>query len=131
MAVYKLAPGFDNAAGFVEMANIVVDARRLAHITSLGTYETARELETLDGGVIDDGFDTFTWTFEFMLPAEVEYIRDTFLSGERSGNVTVETRDNEDNWVQVNAKLRLPKTYSLRGVYYGPVIFTFTDGELI
>jgi hypothetical protein len=129
---YQLAPGWDNAAGFVEMISIITDARRLAHVTSLGTYETARENDTLDGDVHDDGYDQFTWTFEWMTPEEVEYIQDTFLDGNRHGKVTVETRVNANAWIQVNARLRLPKTYPLRGDNtYGPVIFSFSDGEEI
>jgi hypothetical protein len=129
---YSLAPGFDNEAGFVEMIDILVDARRLAHITSLGTYQTAREIDTLDGDVHDDGFITFTWTFEWLRPEEVAYMKTTFLSGERNGKVTVETRNEEGDFVQLNARLRLPKTYTLRGDNtYGPVVFTFNDGEEI
>jgi hypothetical protein len=128
---YQLAPGWNNAAGFVEMITIITDGSRLAHITSLGTYETARENDTLDGDVHDDGFDEFTWTFEWMTPEEVEYIEDTFLGGERKGQVTVETRF-KNQWVQVNARLRMPKTYPLRGDNrFGPVVFTFNDGELL
>lgn len=127
--VYQLAEGYNNAVGFVEMIDIVVDSRRLAHITSLGSYQAAREIEGLDGIVIDDGYDTFTWTFEFMRPSEVEYIQTTFLNDARSGPVTVETRNNFGDFIERNAILTLPKSYSLRGEYYGPVVFNFTRVE--
>jgi hypothetical protein len=126
---YSLAEGFDNAAGFVEIIDIFVDARRLAHITSLGSYQAAREIVGLDGITRDDGYDTFQWSFEWMSPAEVEYLQTTFLDGARSGPVTVETRDNYGDFVERNAILTMPKSYTLRGIYYGDVVLTFTRAE--
>jgi hypothetical protein len=125
---YSLAEGFD-ALSLTEIATILVDGEHFAYITSLGTYQSERENVMLDGSVFDDGDDTFTWEFEFMRPSEVEHIQTTFLNGARSGQVTAETRDNYGDWVEVNAILTLPKSYTLRGEYYGNVIFTFTSAE--
>ena len=125
---YSLGEGF-NAVTLTEIAMLLVDGRRFAHITSLGTYQAARELVGLDGITRDDGDNTFEWSFEWMRPAELEYIQTNFLDGARSGPVTVETRDNFGDWIEVNAILTLPKALTLRGEYYGPVTFTFTRAE--
>jgi hypothetical protein len=131
MAMYQLAEGHDNAAGFVPMSTIFIEAQRLAHITSLGSHQPARFIEGLDGISRPDGGDVFTWTFEWMSAAEVAYIKTTFLNGEYSGYVTVETLNSDGDWIEQNAILTLPFSYTLRGVYYGNVVFSFKDGVTI
>ncbi len=131
MPSYQLAEGHDNTAGFVEMRNVIAGGERLAYITSLGTYQAAREIVGLDGIVRDDGDDTFEWTFAWMSPEQLAYIQTNFLNGARSGPVTVETLTNAGDWVEVNAILTLPRTLSLNGEYFGPVIFTFTRAEAV
>lgn len=128
---YQLADGHNNTAGFVSMLDIVVDEQRLARITSLGSHQPARFIKGLDGISRPDGGDVFTWTFEWMSPEEVAYIKTTFLNGGYSGYVTVETLTSERVWVEQNAILTLPFSYSLRGEFYGPVVFTFEDGVTI
>lgn len=125
---YALAEGY-NALSLTNWDDITVDGASLSHVTSLGTFATGREIETLDGVMHDDGFEEWQWLVVAMTPAELDYLSVTFLDGARSGPVTAETRKNNGVFVERNAIMTLPRLPILRGEKYSDVIIQFRRGE--
>jgi hypothetical protein len=129
--MYALAPGYNNAAGFVNITTLLIDNRHIAHVSSVGTYQAARELLGLDRITREDGLDKFNWSFEWLRVTELDSLRTTFLGGAISGPVTVETR-NSGTWVQRNAILKISRAQPLRGEdRYGPVTFEFIGAKAL
>lgn len=127
LTVYALAEGHNNTAGYVPVTDFLS-----VHVTELGTFEWGLERVYLDDSIEDSGTGSFDWQFTGGLTAaDIAYIETTFLNDQRAGPVTVSTKLNNGTWVDVNATLALPRTYSLQGVRYGSPVLRFTGGELI
>lgn len=128
---YQLAEGYDNTAGYEIIEGVEVVDEDIHHVSSLGTFATAREIVTLDKVVHDDGDDEWEWLIEAMTPEQYKYLKDTFLNGERSGPVTVRTKTNDNVWVDRNAVLTLPRRPSRTLLKYSDVVLSFTGGEAL
>lgn len=126
---YGLVAGWNNTP--VALSVIIDGLPTHSHASSLGTFRAAREFVGLDEITYDDGTDSWDWTFVALLPSEIEIIETDVLNGARSGPVTVETRNRYNAWVERNAILTLPASFSRPdGSWkYGPVVFTFTGGR--
>lgn len=128
---YQLAPGWNNAAGFVPLTEIIDGESMDSHASSLGTFRAARELAGLDGITRDDGEDVWEWKFASLKQSDIETIETDILNGERSNNVTVETKNRYGAWVQRNAVLTIPATLnrSDASAKFSEIVFTFTGGH--
>lgn len=129
--IYQLAEGYNNAAGYVEIEGVEVAGEDIHHVSSVGTFGTARETTVIDGTVFDDGFDTWEWVIAGVSIDQYAYFSTTFLDGQRSGPVTVRTKMNDGTWVDRNATMTLPRRPSLQGFKYGGFVLSFTMGEAL
>ncbi len=125
---YKLAPGWNNVAGLIDLRVIVSGLPLKSHATGLGTFRAGREIEGLDGITRDDGDDAWEWAFAVLLTSDIATIEDDILDGARSGPCTAETTNRYGAFVQRNAVLTLPQTFTQRGGKYADVIFKFIKG---
>lgn len=128
---YKLAPGWNNAAGFILLTEIIDGEPMDSHASSLGTFRAAREIPGLDGITRDDGEDVWEWKFASLTTTDIQTIEEDILDGERSNQVTVETRNRYGAWVTRNAVLTIPAILNRSDASpkFSAVIFSFTGGH--
>lgn len=125
---YKLAPGWNNPGGLIDLRTIVSGLPLDSHASSLGTFRAAREFENLAGVTEDDGDDVWEWEFASLLPSDIATLETIILDGARSGYCTAETRDRWGNWTIRSAIMTLPAILPRVGVKFGDVVIRFTKG---
>lgn len=114
---YKIAPGFNNTAGYVTIEATAVSGKYFSHIQGLGTYDPGEERVYVDGTRDDVGEGFFTWLITKMTIAQYEYLIATPNAGRRSNRVTARTRLNGLTFVNTNSILTVPKTVNLTRAY--------------
>ncbi len=129
MSSYKLAPGYDNVAGLIDLRDLISGGPIEAYASSVGSFRASEEFVGLDGVAQDQGYDTWEWEFATLTPSEVDVIQADILDEARSGPVTAQTKTNRGVWVHRNAVLTLPSTYVRDGLKYGNPVLVFTRGE--
>jgi len=132
MSEYSIAAGYNNEAGLDLIEDILVSGQALhSSVTSLGSFEEGLERGYLNGLVEDTGFAEWSWVFTAMTPDEYQYIKDTYLGGQRSGFVTVRTKNNGGNYANYNAVATLQKNPRLDAGFYVDVEVKFTQGDAL
>jgi hypothetical protein len=127
---YALAPTHNNVDNLDPIDDIRVSGRPLkSSVQGLGDFIPGLDRQTLDSLHEDMGTASWKWISATMTPAELKYLMDTYLNGQRSGRVTVCTRKNTGVYANFNAGLTFPQT--LRNVlgYYEDVEWVFEGGE--
>lgn len=87
------------------------------------TYNPGAErLATLAGTTVDVGYPRAVWTFAALTIAQWAALRD--IVGGYSGEVYIETRDDEDAWADYRALARLPEPRDLErwGGFYQNIV---------
>lgn len=84
-----------------------------------------QRLTTLAGTTVDVGYPRVTWTFASITVAQWSSL--LALVGTYSGEVYIETRDDEDSWAEWRAVVRLPESGTLQrwGGRYQNVVLEF------
>lgn len=114
---YSLAPGWNNAAGYVVLEETTVSGKRFTHIQGLGTLDDGEERFYINGTRDDVGEAAFSWLFTRLTLAQYDYLLNTINQGRRSNLVTARTRFNTTTYYDVNAVMTLPKVSALSRSY--------------
>lgn len=102
---YKLAAGWNNAAGLTGLEGVFIanDFIPFKTFKSWGTYNPGEAIIRGDGTIVFDGYPSCSWVFSIITRLQVQYLQDTYCSGSYSGKVTIRT--STDN---VNTTTALP-----------------------
>jgi len=110
---YKLASGYDNEAGFVnvETAFPTYTGRVSFYPRGRGNFDEGIMRIRADGTLYLTGFQSFTWPLHFLSYTQWAYAQTTYCTGGTglSGKVTVATRLPAGTYANYNAVMILPK----------------------
>lgn len=127
---YKLAAGYNNAAGLTNLETITVsgDSRPFFSPVGYSNYRAGVRKIRSDGTVIFTGFPSAHWIIPAMTRKQWEYLSDQYCSGGFSGKVTVRTRVGRTSYSNFNAILVLPdpETLQRRFIAFEDVRLEFT-----
>lgn len=118
---YALAVGYNNAAGLVNVENIIpTGGTRFYPPDSYGRYDPGQVRIRADGAVYLAGFASTTWLFKGITRLQYDYLSDTYCGSSIAGKVTIRTLTNDPStYANFNAILILPKLVDLRKVTSG------------
>lgn len=108
---YKLAAGYNNAAGLVNIESITPSGDKAFYPPQgVGAYDPGQFRIRGDGTVYVSGFAATEWLFSKITRAQVRYLQTTYCNSGWSGKVTVATKtDNINTYANFNAVMVLTK----------------------
>lgn len=117
---YRIAAGFNNAVGLVNVEKIAIAGERGFIMQNYGHFNPGAFKVRGDGTLFLSGFGSTSWIFEAITKNQFRYLQETYCNNGYSGKVTIRTRtDDPDVYANYNAIMILPKLPDLRKVTSG------------
>lgn len=114
---YKIAVGYNNAAGFVNIELIVPSLDRAFFAPEgYNNFNRGQRVIRGDGLIARNGFPYCFWLFSAVTRKQVSYLRATYGD---SGPVTIATRPDEQAYQNYNAIIDLPDPDATQRHYMG------------
>lgn len=107
---YKIATGWNNAAGLTNVEGLTVDSRTFTPPVAYMAYNPGTLRIRADGQVYYSGFPSVVWRFTGLTRAMYYYLMTTYTTGGNtlSGKVTISTRNLAGTHANYNAVMVLP-----------------------
>lgn len=108
---YKLAAGYNNAAGLVNIESIIPTGdRAFSPPQGYASFSPGVLRVRADGLRYVAGFQTILWIFSLLTAAQWRYLQDTYTVGGNSysGKVTVANRNEDGSYSNYNAIIYVP-----------------------
>lgn len=135
---YKIAAGYNNAAGFVNIEAITPTGdRNFAPPQAYAGFSPGVLRVRADGLRYVAGFQTIIWQFSVLTAAQWRYLMDTYSTGGNSysGKVTISSRGVDDAYASYNAIINIPPLPELESgrkwKNYRDVVIRFTRAVAI
>lgn len=108
--LYKIAAGWNNAAGLVNVESLIVDTDTFAPPVAYMAYNPGTVRVRADGQVYYSGFPSVVWRFTGLKRAMYYYLMTNYTTGGNtlSGKVTISTRNITGTHANYNAVMVLP-----------------------
>lgn len=130
---YSLAIGWNNAAGYVVVKDVIVSTKQFAHVQGMGKYSQGEKRNYIDGSIDFVGEKMFKWLITRLHVVQYTYLLGTINAGRQANKVTARTRFNDTTYYNTNAWMEIPETINLTRSfnYYLDVELTFTGAVVI
>ena len=128
---YSIAPGHDNAAGFINVETMIdASDRTFRAVVGHPAYDPGSPRTLSNGRSSFEGFAATTWNSGLVRWSGYLYLYTTILGGAYDGEVSMRTRTKGGAYTNYNAILRIPTEVELENVNKGQAhprfIWTFT-----
>ena len=108
---FSLAAGHNNAAGLVNVENILPSSDRYFWPPKTpGGFNPGELIGRADDIIVTVGYASFVWVFDVLTLAQYNYLITTYSTGGNtySGKVTVRTVNAANSYANYNATMKIP-----------------------
>lgn len=141
MPIYQFAWATGHDIALASLNNVESDlapyiqGRRLSAPRSQPVVTYSEESESLDNWITQDGASSATWEFDLLPRAAIDYIKTTYMGTNESAEITIYTRQQDDDtYTRYNAYIapfRFPEDGDYSRGFFRNVLIRFTGLEAL